>query len=325
MADLSRRFSWPCLIFINLMLVANPQDLPLPNSFINHEVEAAQFLWDGITKRQIKELSDIRKPSFIYSTPAHSLYISSFMTDEVLFVENSRDPIAPVVTFAKGHGLDGPWGIAVDSEYVFVASFTTDQVQKYEKKSGRYISAFGNENELDCPEGIVFGPNGTLYVASFLNDQIVKYSKEGEFLGVVVDQSKGLKGPEGVAFLHNGTLLVTSHYTDNILMFGHENGDCEGVFAHVNKPVGIVVGVDGHVYVSSYVTNSVLRFNGKTGRFMDVFASSDSLKGPSSLSFADSRSLYCASYDNDKIILFNSTSGISLTLHSRSRSDILQV
>ena len=34
-------------------------------------------------------------------------------------------------------------------------------------------------------EGIVFGPNGTLYVASFLNDQIVKYSKEGEFLGVV--------------------------------------------------------------------------------------------------------------------------------------------
>ena len=26
----------------------------------------------------------------------------------------------------------------IDSEYVFVASFTTDQVQKYEKKSGRY-------------------------------------------------------------------------------------------------------------------------------------------------------------------------------------------
>ena len=32
---------------------------------------------------------------------------------QVLFVENSRDPAAPVVTFAKGHGLDGPWGIAV--------------------------------------------------------------------------------------------------------------------------------------------------------------------------------------------------------------------
>ena len=35
-------------------------------------------------------------------------------------------------------------------------------------------------------------------------------------------------------------------------------------------------------------------------------------------SFADSRSLYCASYDNDKVILFNSTSGISIILNDKS-------
>ena len=42
---------------------------------------------------------------------------------EVLFVENSRDPSAPVVTFAKGHGLDGPWGIAVGKMFLYYLPF----------------------------------------------------------------------------------------------------------------------------------------------------------------------------------------------------------
>ncbi|XP_065051465.1 protein lin-41-like isoform X2 [Rhopilema esculentum] len=304
-------------IYISLFRFSNLQELPFPNSFINPEIEAIQHLWDGFSKREIKEFSDIKKPSYVYSLPDHSLFISSFLTDEVLYVKDSRDSSSQVLTFAKGHGLDGPWGIAVDSDFVYIASFTTDQIHKYEKVSGRFISVFGNENELDCPEGMAFGPNKTLYVASFLNDQVVKYTQEGQYLGVVADQSKGLKGPEGVAFLRNGTLLVSSHYTDNVIMLDPVTGIFLGEFAHVEKPVGIITGLDGHVYVTSYVTNSVMRFNGKTGKFIDVFASSDGLRGPSSISFADSRSLYCASYDNDKIILFNSTSGVSLSLYSK--------
>jgi len=50
----------------------------------------------------------------------------------------------------------------------------------------RFVGAFGNESNLDCPEGMAIGPNDTLYVASFLNDKVVKFSiPEGEFLGVV--------------------------------------------------------------------------------------------------------------------------------------------
>ena len=46
------------------------------------------------------------------------------------------------------------------------------------KNSNQYLLSFSIE-------GIVFGPNGTLFVASFLNDQVVRYSKDGEYLGVV--------------------------------------------------------------------------------------------------------------------------------------------
>lgn len=236
------------------------------------------------------------------------------MTNEVLYVKNSRDATSPIVTFAKGNGLDGPWGIAVNHQYLFVASFTTDEIQKYDLETGKFVSSFGNENELDCPEGITFGPNNTLYVASFLNDKIVRYGIDGRYLGVVANSTSGIKGPEDVGFLNNGTLLVSSHYTDSVLMFDPENGNFLGVFAKVDRPVGIVIGLDGNVYITSYTSNSVVRHHGKSGKFMDIFAASSGLRGPSSISFADSRSLYCASYDNDKIILFNSTSGVSITL-----------
>ena len=33
---------------------------------------------DGITKREVKEFSDMKKPSYVYSTPQHSLYISRY-------------------------------------------------------------------------------------------------------------------------------------------------------------------------------------------------------------------------------------------------------
>ena len=50
----------------------------------------------------------------------------------------------------------------------------------------RFVGAFGNENYLDCPEGMALGPNNTLYVASFLDDRVVKFSvPDGTFLGVV--------------------------------------------------------------------------------------------------------------------------------------------
>jgi hypothetical protein len=36
-----------------------------------------------------------------------------------------------MITFAKGHGLDGPWGLAVREGVLFVASFTTDTIHRY--------------------------------------------------------------------------------------------------------------------------------------------------------------------------------------------------
>lgn len=99
-----------------------------------------------------------------------------------------------------------------------------------------------------------------------------------------------------------------------MLKLNSSSGEQLGVFATVEKPVGLTVGSDGNVYVTSYVSNSILRFDGQTGNFIDVYAAGGGLEGPSSVSFADLRTLYAASYDSDRVVLYNSTTGLTYTL-----------
>ena len=60
-------------------------------------------------------------------------------------MKNSRDSSSPVTTFAKGNGLDGPWGIAVGMPYAFIlhvissGMFTCFCVER-NKKSCFYVS-----------------------------------------------------------------------------------------------------------------------------------------------------------------------------------------
>ena len=43
---------------------------------------------------------------------------------------NYGDGAAAITTFASGHGLDGPWGLAIADGMLFVASFATDTIHR---------------------------------------------------------------------------------------------------------------------------------------------------------------------------------------------------
>eukprot|EP00039_Didymoeca_costata_P005485 m.81937 g.81937 ORF g.81937 m.81937 type:complete len:314 (+) comp12841_c0_seq1:147-1088(+) len=257
-------------------------------------------------------LRTVYKPSYVL-TVENSLFVSCFWHDQVVQLHlNSQGSVEPKLTiFASGHGLDGPWGLAVKSNILFVASFTTDAIHKYSLSDGKMLGYFGNEDELDCPEGIAFGPDDNLYVISFLADEVVKYSQDGEYLGVVA--KGGLSGPEDVAFLPSGDFVVSSHYSNTLEQYSTQ-GVWKGTFANISKPVGVTRGPDDNIYVASYESSSVWRFDGVSGEFMDIFATGGHLNGPSALTFASARVLYICSYDNDKVVLYNSTEHLSYSI-----------
>lgn len=117
------------------------------------------------------------------------LYASSFVTSEVYaaMLDDSGHHwrwFRVVSRGGGGVGLDGATGIAVDDDLrLYVASFATDQVFRYNSVTGEYLDLFINDehHHLDCPEGLLLLPD-RLLVASFLNDRILSYDLGGRFL-----------------------------------------------------------------------------------------------------------------------------------------------
>eukprot|EP00041_Stephanoeca_diplocostata_P036448 m.1332069 g.1332069 ORF g.1332069 m.1332069 type:complete len:356 (+) comp24868_c0_seq7:44-1111(+) len=305
---LSISIMWTHLI-AGVLLVSMPKDTS--GQDVGDLFRPNQLLTEAQGATTGEKVQKVDKPSYTLAVE-NKVFVSGFWSNEVYEVSSDSS----IKVFAKGNGLDGPWGLAVREGILFVASFATDFIHRYDINTGAFLGAFGGEYELDCPEGMAVNNDGTvLYVASFLQDAVVAYTPEGDYLGVLI--ASHLKGPEDVAVLPNGDVLVTSHYSDTVVRCTPQ-GVYLGTFAAVAAPVGITVGFDGHVYVAAYKDNAVARYHGTTGAFVDYFAARGHLVGPSSVSFGSAQILFVSSYDNDKICMYNSTSRTSLFLPSRN-------
>jgi len=188
-------------------------------------------------------VSAVSKPSYVLATGGR-VYVSEFWKNRVVQIQTSGSGSggssgkATATVFAEGGGLDGPWGLASHHGVLFVASFATDRIHRYNLSTGADLGLFGSENELDCPEGITVDPqNGTVFVASFLNDSISMYDSGGTFLGALAPP--GLSGPEDVAVLPGGDLVVTSHHSGEIVWCRPDGSAPPRTVATVENPVGL--------------------------------------------------------------------------------------
>ena len=210
--------------------------------------------------------------------------------------------------FVSGNMLDGPVGMVVDHGQLLVASFTNDHILRVNTSDGELLQTFGNDNELDCPEGLAIGPDRNLYVASFLLRHVVRYElSSGAFLGQFAPprQSSGprpfpppggaeeaaampaaavkpasrareppLLGAEDLAFDGEGHLHVTAYFHNAVHKYNGSSGEFLLAYGKgvVRGPVGITCGPhDGTMYVASYKDSQVLRFSAE-GRFLGVAA-----------------------------------------------------
>ena len=78
------------------------------------------------------------------------------------------------------------------TDSLYIASFTNDVVLRVNGTSGDLIAKIGNEDTLDCPEGIAFGPDGRLFVTSFLLPHLSVFEPlTGAFVGMVAFDTSG--------------------------------------------------------------------------------------------------------------------------------------
>ena len=333
--------AWLALLVCRAQLLGNlPQSLP-PS--VVRELEQYNF-----PTRELQSVQRVRHPTNVIWHDG-MIFAASFMHNEVIRISITPRRIGGdggVVrhVFAKGYycsprqpcaRLDGPWGMAVRGEQLFVSSFGTDQILVFNASTGEYATSFGNSEELDCPEGLAFDAAGRLYVASFLSNDVAVYAAAAADRGPVLVKrlrSHWLNGPEDVAIDPvSGDLFVSSHYNHTVVRFStrptHSAGlgrtvAVVGAHEQLAGPVGITIDDSGQLYAAAYRHNRVVRFlnDGASCQYRGVFASSEKLRGPSGLAFDGSGTLLAvASYDNSQVILFNASSS------SASGASMLQV
>ncbi|MBI5687624.1 MAG: NHL repeat-containing protein [Verrucomicrobia bacterium] len=232
---------------------------------------------------------------------------------------------------------------------LYVSSYNTDNINRYDENTGAYLSQFSAVN----PAGFVIGPDGHFYVASYPGSYSVHryngvtgadmgawagftfeaydlvFGSDGHVYGthlstgrfMRLDGTTGdylatfgfdLAQPRSLVFGPDGDLFVSEISNNTVRRYDGTTFAAEGAFASgggLSGPQGIVFGPDGNLYVASYGTSSIKRYNGTTGAYMDDFATGGGLGNPTGLLFGPDDNLYVADYTNDRIARYNGQTG----------------
>lgn len=194
---------------------------------------------------------------------------------------------------------------------LFVTSRFTDQVLRYDLRSGAFLGVFASGGGLDNPVGLTFGPDGDLYVASAETAQVLRYDGvSGAFRGVFATGG-GLGQPRQLNFGPDGSLYVASATTNSILRYDGRTGAFRDVFAsggNLSGPTSFTFGPDGDLYVGSVLTSRIKRFDGRTGALIGSFVNNH-LNGPHDLAFGPDGLLYVSNASVPRIRRFDPRTG----------------
>jgi streptogramin lyase len=194
---------------------------------------------------------------------------------------------------------------------LFVSSYQTNQVLRYDGATGAFVDVFAPGGGLDLPWGITFGPDGNLYVSSYNTNQVLRYDGlTGDFIDAFTS-GRQLISPTGLVFGPDGNLYVTSG-GDQIVRFNGATGAYIDVFisgSGLNGPTGLVFSPDVDLYVSSYNNDQIVRFDGATGDYLNTLPAGNDLAGPDGLVFGPDGNLYVSSYNSDRVLRYNGTTG----------------
>jgi len=231
--------------------------------------------WDGVPRGS----TAVNGAQSIVLGPDGLLYVCAEKTDRVVRLERqalqSAGPFVwddPETAEDENGPLDGPTSASFGPDgALYVASFETDEILRYEGQTGAYLGVFvsaglGNLNGPDA--GTKFGSDGLLYVPSFWNDRVLRYDAQGNFVDAFVSFREGtLRQPRDLV-QHEGDWYVASSFNDRILRFDAQ-GNYLGLFASVPQPYSLAFNRhDDNLYVVSLQRNAVRVLAEGSGNFL---------------------------------------------------------
>jgi hypothetical protein len=268
------------------------------------------------------------------------LLVSSFATHSVLRYNETNGSFVDAFVPAKSGGLRQPLGVIFGPDHNIYVSSGLDadagtgtgrrDVLRFNGSTGAFMDDFADQNQLESPRGLLFGPEGNLYVASGIDVGTPVVARFNGVTGAFIDDfvplgSGGLYSPFSMVFGPNGKkdgkldLYVACAFKNNVLRYDGTTGAFKGVFiptltsaSDLGFPGGMTFGPDGNLYISVQSSpyfstdnispaGNVLRYAGPSssnpGAFLGVFIAGGSggLSTPFGLLFGPGGDLFVAS------------------------------
>ncbi|PZU99308.1 MAG: hypothetical protein DCE90_01980 [Pseudanabaena sp.] len=159
------------------------------------------------------------------------------------------------------NGLIRPYGIAFGNDgNLYVSSFLTDQILRYNATTGAFVDVFAQGNGL---AGGLNGPNGLL----FINDSLF-VTTQGSVASI--NQTTGAAFPDFSAGLPSQVLRydsLTAGSTPTVFATPTPSPDSFGFVSLL----GLALGEDGDLYVSDFA-NDIRRYDLESGNLVDTLS-----------------------------------------------------
>jgi DNA-binding beta-propeller fold protein YncE len=259
------------------------------------------------------------------------------------FNGNTGALVRRLVSKPDNGGMVGPDAIAFGPDgNLYVSSFGTDEVARFDGRTGRSLGAFVRRGSggVKTPHNFVWGPDGRFYLASRGTSSILRYdAQSGEFIDVFIPRGRGgLNDPTDLVFRPDGMLYVSDYTTDGrppatddpnppgrggaVRRYHARTGEYAGDFIApgpqgrpreegLDGPHAFVFGPDGDLYVACSLSARILRYNGWTGAFRDAFVPTGrgGLASPEGLAFGPDGNLYVTDFDIHSVLRYDGRTG----------------
>ena len=310
------------------------------DSFLAKYDTAGNLIW----ARPMGGIGDIDGASDVSADSAgDNIYVAGFVSGDATFPRHNF--IATWGSFGLGDGeFDLPKRLAINESLgrTYVTDSVNNRVQVFLLNDNSFLFEWGTagtgQGEFDSPGGITIDPdNGNVYVADVVNNRVQKFDQDGNFILMwgrdVVDE-----GPS----VDNGFEICTSTDTCQIGVVGISDGEFE-------NPFSLAIDSSNNIYTTENNNNRVQKFNddgtgtntsisfiqmwGKdvdTGgdedtNGLDICTPAETCQAgtpdsgdgvfdlPSGLAVDSSDNFYVADFNNNRVLLFDSSGNFSFT------------